>query len=281
MIPDYVKVKSLSELLDRLVEPGAAVLCGGTDLVVKMRGGLVSPRLLLDVSDLPDLRGIRETGGRVEIGAATTEAEILESEVVRRRFPILVSVLSQLGSVQIRSRGTLGGNLVNASPAADSAIPLLLLDAEVVALGKAGERRIPIESFFKGPGRTALALGEVVRAVSIPLGRADLLPSFHKIGRRKALIIAIASLGALTTAKGGVLEEVRLAVGSVAPTPLRLRAVEAEVRGKRITPGLVAEARALTARLISPIDDVRASAAYRREVTADLVARHLEQAVRS
>jgi CO/xanthine dehydrogenase FAD-binding subunit len=281
MIPEYVKVRSLPELLDRLPEPGATVLCGGTDLLVKMRGGLVSPRLLLDVSDLPDLRGICEADGRVEIGAATTEEEILESDVVRRRFPILVSVLSQLGSVQIRSRGTLGGNLANASPAADSAIPLLLLDAEVVALGKGGERRIPIEAFFQGPGRTALAVGEVVRAISIPFGRSDLVPSFHKIGRRKALIIAIASLGALAAAKGGVLEEVRLAVGSVAPTPLRLRAVEAEVRGKRITPGLVAEARALTARLISPIDDVRASAAYRREVTADLVVRRLEEAARA
>ncbi len=279
MSTEFTKVASVEELLARLDEPGARILCGGTDLLVKMRGGLVLPSRLLDVSDLPELRGLSEKDGAIEIGAAVPFSEILANEVVRDRLPILALVLSKLGSVQIRNRGTLGGNLVNASPAADSAIPLLLLDAEVILRSRAGERRVPAEAFFLGPGRTALAAGEVVRAVSIPISRADLVPSFHKIGRRKALIIAIASVGALTAAKNGVFEEVRLAAGSVAPTPLRLRKVEEIVRGKRLTPDLVAQARALTAQSVSPIDDVRSSAAYRREVTADLVAHLLEESL--
>ncbi|MGD0015106.1 MAG: FAD binding domain-containing protein [Bryobacteraceae bacterium] len=198
---------------------------------------------------------------------------------VRERLPILALVLGKLGSAQIRNRGTLGGNLVNASPAADSVIALLLLDAEVVLASRQGERSLPVEGFLLGPGKTALARGEFVRSVRIPIPEGALAPYFHKIGRRKALTISIASLGALLRVEKGRVKEARLAVGSVAPTPLRLRRVEDLVRGRRLTPQLIAEARALAAQSVSPIDDVRASGAYRRDVTADLVARLLEDSL--
>lgn len=279
MIPEYVRVRSLPELLERLTEPGARILCGGTDLLVKMRGGFVSPHLLLDVSDLPELRGLSEKDGAIEIGAAVPFSEILANEVVRGRLPILALVLSKLGSVQIRNRGTLGGNLVNASPAADSAIALLLLDARLSLTSARGDRSLALEEFLLGPGKTALGPGEFVRSIQVPIPDPPLAPSFRKVGRRKALTIAIASVGVLHRVEKGRVGEIRLAAGSIAPTPLRLHRVEARLTGERLTPALIEEARELTAQSVSPIDDVRSSAAYRREVTADLVARLLEESL--
>jgi len=275
----YLKVNSTEELLAHLDQPGAMILCGGTDLLVKMRGGLVSPTLLLDISELDSLRETRKTDGRIEIGAAVTESELLASDTIREHLPLLSIVLGKLGAVQIRNRGTLGGNVVNASPAADSAIPLLLYEAEVILEGSQGERQLPLETFFLGPGKTALAKGEFLRALSIPIPNVQFTPFFHKVGRRKALTIAIASLGALLRVQDKVIEEIRLAAGSVAPTPLRLRHVETCLNGERLTESLIAEARDLAAQSISPIDDIRASAAYRRTVVADLLERLLEKAL--
>ena len=275
----YLKVNSTEELLAHLGAPGAAILCGGTDLLVKMRSRLVSPKLLLDISELGPLRAIRKADGRIEIGAAVTESELLASDVIREHLPLLSIVLGKLGAVQIRNRGTLGGNVVNASPAADSAIPLLLYEAEVVLEGLPGERRLPIETFFLGPGKTALAKGEFLRALSIPIPNVQFTPFFHKVGRRKALTIAIASLGSLLWVQAGTVEEIRLATGSVAPTPLRLRQVETRLNGERLTESLIAEVRELAAQSVSPIDDIRASAAYRRTVIADLLVRLLEEAL--
>ncbi len=278
MSRQYLKVSSTDELLAHLGKPGAMILCGGTDLLVKMRSGLVSPKLLLDISDLAPLREIQKTDDRIEIGAAVTESELLDSDVIREHLPLLPIVLAKLGAVQIRNRGTLGGNLVNASPAADSALPLLLYEAEVILEGSQGERQMLLEDFFLGPGKTALTSGEFLRALSIPIPNAQFTPYFHKVGRRKALTIAIASLGALLSVQGGVVEEIRLAAGSVAPTPLRLSQVESRLNGERLTESLIGKARELAAQSVSPIDDIRASATYRRAVIANLVAHLLEEA---
>jgi len=255
------------------------ILCGGTDLLVKMRSGLVSPKLLLDISELASLREIRKADGRIEIGAAVTESELLASDVIQEHLPLLPTVLRKLGAVQIRNRGTLGGNVVNASPAADSAIPLLLYEAEVILERSQTARQLPLETFFLGPGKTALAKGEFLRALSIPIPNVQFTPFFHKVGRRRALTIAIASLGALLRVQDNVIEEIRLAAGSVAPTPLRLRQVETCLNGERLTESLIAEARDLAAHSVFPIDDIRASADYRRAVITDLFARFLEGAM--
>lgn len=278
MSREFVKVTSIDVLLERLKAPDTAILCGGTDLIVKMKSGLADPKCLLDISDLEPLREIRDEDGRICIGTAVTESELLESPLIQQRLPLLSQVLSKLGSIQIRNRGTLGGNLVNASPAADSAIPLLLYDAEVVLQSADGERSLRTEEFLLGPGKTALGKGEFLREIVIPIPRADYTPFYHKVGRRKALTIAIASVGALLRMSDGAIEEIRLAAGSVAPTPIRLRRVEERMTGESLTPELIEEARALTADSVSPITDVRASADYRRTVTADLVTSFLEGA---
>ena len=271
----YVKIKTIPELLGKIEEPGARILCGGTDLVVKMRSGAIDPQLLLDISETEGLRRIEQDGDRIMIGAAMTVSEIIADPVITGKLPLLKTVLCTLGSTQIRNRATLGGNLVNASPAADSAIPLLLYEAEVIVSGARADRQIPVEDFLVAPGKTALASGEFVRGVSIPVPSATFSPFFHKVGRRKAMIIAIASLGALISVKNGKIAEIRLAAGSVAPRPIRLRKVERELAGKGITPALIERAKATAARAVSPIDDVRASADYRREVIGELVARVL------
>jgi CO/xanthine dehydrogenase FAD-binding subunit len=271
----YIRVNTERELIDRLSETGAVILCGGTDLLVKMRAGTVCPELLLDVSEMESLKGITEANGHVEIGAATTEAGLLAAPLIQARLPLLATVLTKLGSVQIRNRGTLGGNLVNASPAADSAIPLLLYDAELRIVGPDGERSISVEEFLVGPGRTSLRAGEFVRTVRIPVPKAPFRAFYHKVGKRQALTIAIASLGALVRLEGTRVAEARFSAGSVAPTALRLHRLEQRLRGADLRIETIETARSIAAESVSPIDDVRATAAYRRAVTGDLVARFL------
>ena len=275
----YVKIKTVQDLIDRIEGQNVRILCGGTDLVVKMRAGAIDPQVLLDISDTEDLRGISEEKDAVTIGAATTVSEIIADPVVAEKLPLLQTVLRTLGSTQIRNRATLGGNLVNASPAADSAIPLLLYQALVNISGVRGDREIGIEDFLIAPGKTALKSDEFVRSVSIPIPQAAFKPFFHKVGRRKAMIIAIASLGALVSVKDDKIDEIRLAAGSVAPRPIRLHELEDNFVGKAITADIIEQAKLAAVHAVSPIDDVRASADYRREVIGELVARVLRDAV--
>lgn len=272
----YQRVANEQELRDGLLQPGASILCGGTDVMIKMRAGMIMPEALLDVSQVGSMQGIRVEESALLIGAATIQTDIMTSPLVRQHVPLLASVLSQLGSVQIRNRGTLGGNIVNASPAADSAIPLLLFDTSIQLVGPEGERWINLENFFTGPGQTTLAPSEFVRTLRIPIPDADCCSFFHKVGKRNALTIAIASLGTLLRLENGVIRELRIAVGSVAPTPKRLRNLEAQLIGRTLDSDMVAEARDLIVDAITPISDVRASATYRKNVIGDLLVRALQ-----
>jgi len=272
----YQRVANEQELLEGLSQPGAAILCGGTDLLVKMRAGMIQPELLLDITRVESLSGIRVEGSKLEIGAATLESDIVHSSLASEHAPLLGPVLRQLGSVQIRNRGTLGGNIVNASPAADSVIPLLLYDSEIQIVASEGERWIRLEDFLTGPGRTILEPGEFVRAIRLPIPNDEFSPFFHKVGKRNALTIAIASLGALIRLDGDVIRELRVAAGSVAPKPLRLREIEVQLTGHILEQTLIAEARELAVHSISPISDVRASADYRKNVIGDLLVRALQ-----
>ena len=271
----YLRVTDEDALLAALSEPSAAILCGGTDLIVRMRSGLSSPKLLVDVSTVPSLLGIHATGEAIEIGAAVPEAEILASPRIQEQLPLLVTALRSLGSVQIRSRGSLAGNLVNASPAADSIVPLLLYNTELELVGPDSVRILPVAEFLVGPGKTALGPMEFVRTIRIPRPTDGYHGFYHKVGRRRALTIAIASLGSLVQIHNGIVKEARFAAGSVAPTPVRLGAVETYLEGRALVPETFAEAGRLAMDAVSPISDVRASETYRREVIGDLVIRAL------
>jgi len=277
----YIRVDSVPAAVDALLEPGSQLIAGGTDLLVKIRGSLVAPDTLVDISDIEELRGIHLNEDAIEIGAATPEEIIRDHRDLGSTLPFLVTVLAQLGSVQIRNRGTLGGNLVNASPAADGAIPLLLYDAELVLVGPTGERTLPLSEFFVGPGKTALGTAELVKSIRVPRPGAGLRSFFHKVGKRRALTISIASVGVLLDMDGTRIRAARFAAGSVAPTPLRLVDLETELAGATLGEATIEAAAEKAAASISPISDIRASGDYRREVVADLVARALTEAASS
>lgn len=278
---DYVRVTSEAELADAARRDGAVLLSGGTDLLVKMRAGAVRPRLLVDISRVDSLRHASVTPDGAVIGSGARVADLLAAPALCGSYPLLALALRSLGSAQIRSRATLGGNLANASPAADSVPALLAYDARVVLADGRTERTLPLDQFVQGPGRTALQRGEYVRAIVLPTPRPDWIPFFHKVGRRRAMTIAIASVAGLLAIQGGEVADVRLAAGSVAATPIRLRRVEELVVGRRVDEALAAAAATAAAQDVAPIDDVRATASYRREVTGELVARFLLAAARA
>jgi CO/xanthine dehydrogenase FAD-binding subunit len=275
---DYIRVTSEAELAIALQRDGAALLAGGTDLLVKIRAGVAHPRELIDVSHVESLGRVSQSAEGIVIGAGARVEDLARSPLIRDHYPLLATVLRSLGSPQIRNRATLGGNLANASPAADSAVALLAYDARLTLASADHERALDLEDFFRGPGRTALVHGEYIRSVALPSGRVDWISYFHKVGRRQALTIAISSLAGLLAQKDGTVVEARLAAGSVAPTPLRLRSVEEFLVGRTLDEATARGASEAARRAIAPIDDVRASAAYRREVIGDLVARMVSRA---
>jgi CO/xanthine dehydrogenase FAD-binding subunit len=271
---------SLSEALQLLAaDPRARPIAGGTDLLVQMRDGRRSVATLVDISPL-GLSGIRESGDDLEIGAGTVMETITSDPRVRAVCPALAEAAALVGAWPIQCRATLGGNLANASPAADTAPPLLVAEAEVVAASPAGRRRLPVTELFAAAGRTCLAADELIVAVHVPApsrGHERLVERFRKVGPRREQIIAVVSLAARVGVTGGIVGEARLALGSVAATPVRARAAERCLAGRRLTAALRAEACEALQEDIAPIDDVRAPASYRRIVAAVLLDRVLAE----
>jgi xanthine dehydrogenase FAD-binding subunit len=273
-----VKPKDLSEAL-RYLREGGKPLAGGTDLLVAVRKGTESPNLLVYVGELPELRVLREEREGLEVGAALTHAELL-AHPATERFPILRSVLQTIGSPAIRAMGTLGGNIVTASPAGDSLVALYLLEARVRLVSEEGERELPIWEFIVGPRKTALRQGELVRSVFLPWLSGEPQSFFRKVGRRRALIIAIASLGALVWVRDGRVERARLALGSVAPTVIRPKEVEEALVGRPVSPEAWEDLVPRLSAATHPISDLRASADYRRKVAGRLLLALAEELAR-
>jgi CO/xanthine dehydrogenase FAD-binding subunit len=273
-----VKPKDLSEAL-RYVREGGKPLAGGTDLLVAVRKGTESPNLLVYVGELPELRVLREEREGLEVGAALTHAELL-THPATERFPILRAVLRTIGSPAIRAMGTLGGNIVTASPAGDSLVALYLLEARVRLVSEEGERELPIWEFIVGPRKTALRQGELVRSVFLPWLSGEPQSFFRKVGRRRALIIAIASLGALVWVRDGRVERARLALGSVAPTVIRPKEVEEALVGRPVSPEAWEDLVPRLSAATHPISDLRASADYRRKVAGRLLLALAEELAR-
>jgi CO/xanthine dehydrogenase FAD-binding subunit len=271
---------SLNEALRLLAEdPHARPVAGGTDVVVQLRDGRRNIATLVDISPL-GLSGIRESGGGLEIGACTAMDEIAADSRVRAAFPSLAEAAALVGAWPIQCRATLGGNLANASPAADTAPPLLVAEAELLVASPAGRRRVPVTELFIAPGKTSLAADELILAVHLPApsrGHDRLVERFRKVGPRREQIIAVVSLASRVGVTGGVVGEARLALGSVAATPVRARAAERCLAGKRLTAALREAACEALQDDITPIDDVRAPASYRRMVAAVLLDRVLAE----
>ncbi len=257
--------RTLDEALAALADdPSIALAAGCTDLMVRTPEALHGIERVIDLLAIPELSGIREVEVGLEIGATTTFTEIRRSPAVRSAFPALADAAGWIGGWQIQNRATLGGNLANASPAGDSLPVLLVLDATVVIAGATGRREIPYSAFHTGYRKTALEPGEILAAVRLPTPAPGTHQGFRKVGTREAQAISKVVVALAGWLEDGRIADLRLAAGSVAATPVRLRAAEEAVR--RMSPGPEAAERAgrAAANAIEPIDDVRSTADYRR-----------------
>lgn len=278
--------RSLSELWSLLAEaPGARVMAGGTDLLVRLRAGLDrtdatertgkadAATALCCLERIPELRGVDCDKGQLRIGAATPLTTILENQDVATRLPMLHAACRCLGSPLIRHQATLGGNICTASPAGDTLPALYALGAEVELATSNGTRRLPMDGFITGPGRTLLQPAELLTAVHIPLPAPNALQYYEKVGKRRALAISVASLAALLRLEGQRITEARLALGSVAPTVVRCTQVEHWLAGRPLDAETLHHAAGMVREVVRPITDVRATAAYRRIVAGNLLLR--------
>jgi CO/xanthine dehydrogenase FAD-binding subunit len=269
---EYLEPASTSEACALLAEHGgeARLLAGGTDLLVQMKLERVDARYLVGLRRVPALRDIVSDGG-VAIGAMASIRSVARSPAVRERHLALQEACDSFSTVQVMVMGTIGGNVCNASPAADTAPALLVFDARARILGPEGERLIPLEEFFAGPGRTVLGRDEMLESLRLPRATAATGSAFLKIGR-VAADIAKVSVAVRIDREGDRVAECRIALGAVAPMPVRSRQAERILRGQKLSRALAAEAaRAATAE-IRPITDARSTAEYRRQAAGVLVA---------
>lgn len=263
----------------------AQALAGGTDLLVKMKHRRVVPRALVNLKRIPLLDRIGHDGpGVLRIGALATVRTIEMSPVVHDGFPVLARAAELLGTTQVRNLGTLGGNLANASPAAEFAPALLVLGASVRCVGMRGERSIPLEEFFIGPGRSSLQPDELITEVLVPPASSPACRAVYLKHGLRRMDVAMVGAAVLVQLENGVCREVRIALGAAAPVPFRAKKAEQVLRGKRLHGGaadaeLLEETARVAAQESQPIDDLRASADDRREIARMLVRQGLERAL--
>jgi CO/xanthine dehydrogenase FAD-binding subunit/sulfur carrier protein ThiS len=251
-------------------DSGAMILAGGTDLVVKMKEGRAVPNTLVNIEGASDLSCIEDLGDQIRVGAACTHHAITSSTLIRTKAPLLAEACLSIGSPQIRNRGTIGGNLCTASPAGDAIAALVALEAIVEILGPGGVREIAVSEFLVGPGRTTLAGDEIVRAVRVPVDTGEHVWGFRKLGQRRAMSISIASVAARARLCQGVLSDLRVSLGSVAPTVVRAYELERETLGVESTPDALAAACRKARNAACPISDIRGSREYRLAVVEAL-----------
>ncbi|MBM2810609.1 MAG: hypothetical protein HW416_1368 [Chloroflexi bacterium] len=266
---DYHAVGSAAEALDLLAQYGedAHLMAGGTSLMLMMEQGLIQPGHVVGLRSANELRGIGASSGGIEIRALTTHREVERSSHVRDYCPTLVEAFERIATIRIRNQATIGGNLVHADPAQDPPPILLALDAEVVIQSKIGERTVPLDGFFRDYFETVVEEGELLASVRLPAIVAGTKSTYVKFLPRTEDDYATLSVGAaLRLGADGSCEHVRVALGSAAPTPIRARKVEAALQGQRLTGPMIDEAAELVRDEVDPLDDVRGSAKYKREM---------------
>ena len=283
MTPSKVlTARSVEEALSLLFQHGekAKFLSGATDLLMQMKRGEAVPECLIRLGEIRELDFIRhdDTGG-LRVGALTTIVEVANSPLIRRKFSILAQAAGMLGTPAIRNQATLGGNLCNAAPSADTAPPLLVLGAKAKIIGKEGEKIVPLEDFFVGPGLTILGQDHLLTEIQVP----NILPhsggAYLKQKRRQGADLGVVGVAALVVMGGEIFKDVKIALGAVAPIPMRAKKAEEILRGRKLDQELLEESGEAAAGEASPIDDIRGSADYRRELLAVLTKRAITQAI--
>ncbi len=283
-IENYQVPSSIAEAAQLLQQGAATIVAGGTDLTPQTEAGVKTfSATLINIQRIEEMRGITVSNGRYRIGGLTTVTEILESARLAADVPVLVEAADHFASPQIRNASSLAGNLCNASPAGDMCIPLLLLDAEVELASWSGEsvsnRMFALSDFFTGPGKTVLQTGELLTAIEFDQPSAGFTATFQKSGPRPALEISTVSMGVAGLLEDGVLTGVRVAIGAVAPIPLRAKATESVLEGQTLDDDLITRAVKSVQQEVKPIDDIRASAWYRTHLTGVYLRRGLSHVV--
>ncbi len=279
-VEHYWAPTTLPDALDHLRGGDVTILAGGTDLMPQTHAGRVTLRRgLLNVRRVPELHRVERADGAIRIGALCTITELMRDPLVREHFGILTDACDHFASDQLRNAATIGGNVCNASPAGDTLVPLLVLDAEAELAskpnGRVETRRVPLADFFSGPGRTARAPDELLCAIRLPLPAPGFAGRFFKFGTRPALDISAISIGIGGVRRGSALTNVRVAYGAVAPVPLRARKTEAMLEGSPLDSASIDRIAAAARDEVRPIDDVRATAWYRKELVFNMTRRML------
>jgi carbon-monoxide dehydrogenase medium subunit len=274
----YIAPASIKEALNILSKKNGrtTIIAGGTDLIPRMRSQDIKPGKIVDLRSLA-LDYIKVEGDYICLGACVTHDGIVESELLSKYCPALVEAASEIADPPIRNRGTVGGNLVNASPAADLAPPLLIYDASVFLIKKGLERVVPLMEFFIGPGETILADGELLTEIHIPVISSNTAAKYIKLGNRNAMSISVVTTAVrLTMDPKGRISQARIALGAVSSKPIRAEKAEETLKGKLPSSDLFIEVGQIAGSECSPISDIRASAEYRRKMISVLTKRALE-----
>ena len=279
MLPEFglLRPNTLPEALAMLAEhaPDVMPLAGGTNVIVELRDGHSSPKILVDVSKLRELHGIRRDDGHIVLAGGTTIAELLTHPLIIEHGLPLQQAAAKLGNPLVRNRATVAGNLVNASPAADTAPPLTALGAEVELTSQASSRRVPLNEFIVGVNKTCIRPDELVTAIRWPVPPARSAAGFYKIGLRKADACSVINAAAMVVwDESGRCQQARIAIGAAAPKPVRAREAEVALQGQPLKADVITEAAHLAAQATQPIDDIRGTAAYRRRI-AEVIVRRL------
>lgn len=281
---EYHAPTSLDEAITLLREHAGSArpLAGGTDLVVQMKESATKfplPSHIVSLLRVPELGGIEfsESEG-LRIGAGATMTEVAESPIIRERYTAIADGAGLVGSYQTMNMATVGGNLCNAAPSADIAPPVLAFEAEAVIVGPSGRRHLPLEEFFSGPGKTALAPDELLAEVRVPIPPVGTGSAYARHTPRKQMDIAVVGVGVALTLADDRVERARIALGAVAPTPVRAREAEAALQGQSLSDDAIARATDVAARECSPISDVRGSAEFRRHIVRVTTERMLREA---
>jgi carbon-monoxide dehydrogenase medium subunit len=255
-------------------DPGATVMAGGTDLLVQFRTGLKRPSAFIDIKRIPDLVRFSIDANGLKLGAAVSAAELGENAEFRRLWPGIAEAAALIGSTQIQSRSSLGGNLCNASPAADTPCSLIVNQAACVIAGPAGERTVPVEQFIVAPGKTVLARGEFLVAIHVPRPRPHSADAYLRLTPRSEMDIAVVgSAVSLTVDTDGVCSAARVALAAVSPTPILVPEAATALIGSRLDDEAMSRAAAAASAAARPIDDKRGTIAYRRQIAGVLTRR--------
>lgn len=279
---DYYAPDSLAETCEALDRFGskAKVLAGGTDVIAKMKGGLLTPEILISLKKLVDLQRIEYVAGKgVVIGARATHNDLVNSQILNEKYLSVSEAAHHMASNQIRNIGTVGGNLCNAVPSADLPPILIALGATIKLVGTKGERTMLLEDLFTGPMKTVIAHNEILTEIVIP-DQASTGSSYLKFGLRRSGALAVVGIAVAVTVNGETLTEAKITIGAAAPTPLRAREAEDFLRGKIISDELIAEAGVIAAKESKPISDIRGSAEYRRDLVRVFTKRALHKAIK-